>query len=81
MKTGEKLGDRAGVVLAVPTLFVTWIWMIAHFGLLWGLSLGWLPAFVLAVLVGAFWPYALVLGALALLLAVLHPLGIGAHFI
>ncbi len=81
MNTLEKLGDRTGSVLAVLTLFATWIWMIGHFGLLWGLALGWLPAFILAVLVGTFWPYALALGVLGLLLVVLHPLGLVAHIV
>jgi len=51
-----------GSVLAVITLFVSWLLFGVQFGL-WGVALGWLPSFALAVLV-----------AIAIVL-ILRPLG------
>lgn len=65
--------DKVGAVLAVLTLCVSWAYFVLQFGLLWGLALGWIPAFALAVLVGSFWPYVLVVAAVALLTVAFDP--------
>lgn len=66
--------EKVGNVLAVLALFGCWGYFLVHFGVVWGLTLGWLPAFVIAVLVGYFWPYALVLAAAASILLYLYPM-------
>lgn len=47
------------------TFFATWIYCIAEYGFLLGVGLGWLPASIVAVVIGAVWPLIVLLGALA----------------
>lgn len=51
-----------GTVVAVLTFIVTWIVCIAHYGLLAGFWLGWLPAVIIGGVVGLLWPIPVGLG-------------------
>ena len=69
----EKIGIPLGIGSAGLTFIASWIYCISEYGFLFGFGLGWLPAAILAVLVGLvfryLWPLlALVLGAGGLLL-------------
>lgn len=72
-RKARRIKEKTGNILAILALFGAWGYFVVHFGILWGLTLGWLPAFVIAVLVGYFWPYVLVLAVAASLLFYLYP--------
>lgn len=61
-----RVGDALATTYFIGTLvtgqlifFGTWIYCIDHYGLLLGLSLGWLPAIVATVVLSWFWPLAI----------------------
>ena len=46
------IGGFTGLI----TFIGSWIYCIDTYGFLFGLGLGWLPSFFLALIVGGFWP-------------------------
>ena len=56
-------------ITSVLTFFICWIYAIASYGFFLGLGLGWIPSIVIAVIVGALWPLA-VLAVLGLIIIV-----------
>jgi len=75
--TGDRVlnvGDRlSGIIVALATFATAWAYCSIHYGFLFGFGLGWLPAGMLAAIVGAVWwlvsPLAvgLLLGSLLLI--------------
>jgi hypothetical protein len=79
-KRDRLTGDRVlnvtgglGIIVALATFVTAWAYWTIHYGFLFGFGLGWLPAGMLAAIVGAVWwlvsPLAvgLLLGSLLLI--------------
>jgi hypothetical protein len=66
-------GGLSGIIVALATFATAWAYCSIHYGFLFGFGLGWLPASMLAAIVGAVWwlvsPIAvgLLLGSLLLI--------------
>ena len=60
-------GALMGFLVGVSVFFVSWGYAIKSYGWLFGLGLGWIPAFFLGIMAGMFWPVAILL-ILALLI-------------
>ena len=60
-------GALMGFLVGVSVFFVSWGYAIKSYGWLFGLGLGWIPAFFLGIMAGMFWPVAVLL-ILALLI-------------
>lgn len=43
-----RVGDVLGMIVAVTTFFITWIWCMSAYGFLLGFGLGWIPSAMLA---------------------------------
>lgn len=58
------------IITGLITFVVTWIYCIATYGFLLGVGLGWLPAIIVAYIVGYLWPLILIgiIGIILLLL-------------
>lgn len=75
--TGDRVlhvgGGLLGIIVALATFVTAWAYCSIHYGFLFGFGLGWLPAGMLAAIVGAVWwlvsPLAvgLLLGSLLLI--------------
>lgn len=57
---------HGAVVVWLLTFFACWVYCIRHYGVSYGVGLGWLPAILVATVAGALWPllvaFAAVLG-------------------
>jgi hypothetical protein len=77
--TGDRVlnvgGGLSGIIVALATFVTAWVYCSIHYGFLFGFGLGWLPAGMLAAIVGAVWwlvsPIAVVLLLGSLLLIAL----------
>jgi hypothetical protein len=67
MSNSEVRDEFAGC-LAVVAFIGAWAYCTLHYGFLLGFGLGWLPSIILALLVRAMWPLALVVAAISLVL-------------
>ena len=63
METYWKVAEITSLITGVLVFIGTWIYCIATYGFLFGVGLGWLPACIVAVIVGAIaghlWPLIL----------------------
>jgi len=57
--TGDRVlnvgGGLSGIIVALATFATAWAYCSIHYGFLFGFGLGWLPAGMLAAIVGAVW--------------------------
>lgn len=60
------MGYRVGMaIVGIPVFLGCWIYCVATYGFLVGVTLGWIPSAIVAVVAGALWPLFALLAAWA----------------